>query len=338
MKNIKISVIVPVYNVEKYLSQCIESILNQSLREIEIICINDGSSDSSLQILEKYKNLDERIIIVDKNNTGYGASCNIGLKLSRGEYISIIETDDFIASNMLEDMYNLAIKNSVDIVKSAYYEYKDLDETNREYVSKINWSSQYIMPDGIFKIEKCPQLLYFHPSIWSCIYKREFLKKHNIWFVEAQKAGWADNPFQVQTLCLAERIIYTDNAYYYYRLTNPTSSSNIVNLSNPFDRSDEVHAFLTSKNINDTNLLAHLYKREMSYIDIVANGVCEDLYDSAAEKILKLINRMDKSIISTNNFINDYEKNLYKTCQTKDGIKELLKSRETYRKNAAQVK
>ncbi|MCM1338279.1 MAG: glycosyltransferase, partial [Muribaculaceae bacterium] len=120
MQNIKISVIVPVYNVEKYLSQCLESILSQSLQEIEIICINDGSTDSSYQILEKYKTLDERIIIIDKTNSGYGSACNIGLKLARGEYICIVESDDFIASNMLEDMYKLAANNLADIAKSAY--------------------------------------------------------------------------------------------------------------------------------------------------------------------------------------------------------------------------
>ncbi len=337
MENIKVSVIVPVYNVEKYLVQCIESILNQSLKEIEVICINDGSTDLSAQILQKYRMLDERVIIVDKQNSGYGASCNIGLKLARGKYVSIIESDDFINVKMFEDMYNIAVKNNADVVKTAYYEYKDANEQCTEIVNKINWSEQYDMPQSVVNIYECPQFLYFHPSIWSCIYKNEFLKQHNISFVEAHRAGWADNPFQVQTLCMADRIIYSDNAYYYYRLTNPASSSNIVNLSNPFDRSDEVHAFLDANSITDNDILAHLYKREMSYIDIVVNGVTPDLYDVACEKILALVSRMDGSIVQDNKFINDYEKNLYQTCQTSNGIKALIVSRKNKYSNAAVV-
>ena len=97
----KISVIVPVYNVENYLSQCMESIINQTLKDIEIICINDGSTDLSKEILEKFQKEDKRIILVSKSNGGYGSACNTGLSLARGEYISIVEPDDYIDKNML---------------------------------------------------------------------------------------------------------------------------------------------------------------------------------------------------------------------------------------------
>ncbi len=316
----KISVVVPVYNVEKYLKQCLDSILNQTLEDIEIICINDGSKDSSDEILENYRRQDKRVIVVNKQNGGYGAACNTGLRLARGEFISIVEPDDFIDSKMYEDMYTLAVKNNVDIVKSAFYEYRDGANQEEETTTKINWNEIYNMPEKVFKIEDCSQLLYFHPSIWSCIYKREFLNKNNIRFVEATGAGWVDNPFQVQTLCLAESIYYTNNAYYYYRLTNPGSSSNIVNISNPFDRSDEVHSFLDSLKIKNKDLWAHLYKREFSYIHIVLCGINSDLFGFACEKIRDMILRMDENIIYNNELINDYEKNVFEKCHSESGI------------------
>lgn len=322
--NCKISVIVPVYNVENYLEQCLKSIINQTLSDIEIICINDGSTDSSKQILEKFQASDKRMIVVNKSNAGYGAACNTGLRLAQGEYISIIEPDDFIDSNMYKDLYNLAVKNNVDIIKSSFYEYKDMHSGGEESVVKINWSEQYSMPENVFKINDCSQLLYFHPSIWSCIYKKEFLDKHNIFFVEAKGAGWVDNPFQVQTLCLAGRIMYTDNAYYYYRLTNPASSSNIVNITNPFDRSDEVHEFLESSGIDDENILAHLYKREFSYIDTVLSGVSNDLFYYACQKIDKMITRMNENVLYENEFVNDYERNFYEHCKSQNGIELMM--------------
>ncbi|MCM1010818.1 MAG: glycosyltransferase [Fusobacterium sp.] len=331
----KISVIIPVYNVEKYLSQCLDSIIEQSLKEIEIICINDGSTDSSKEVLERYRNADSRVIVVNKANAGYGAACNTGIRLARGEYISIIESDDFIDKNMLEDLYNLAQKHDVDIVKSAFYEYKD-DEPENIY--KINWSEQYNMPQTVFRINDCSQLMYFHPSIWSCIYRKSFLDKNNIKFVEAKGAGWVDNPFQIQTLCLAKRIFYTDNAYYYYRLTNPSSSSNIVNISNPFDRSDEIHDFLKSRKINDKNLFAHLYKREFSYIHIVLSGITEELFDFACVKINKMIERMNKEVLYENKFVNDYEKWVYESCKSKNGIASLMNKIKEHTKSVAVVK
>lgn len=329
----KISVIVPVYNVENYLAECLDSIINQSLKDIEIICINDGSKDSSKKILEEYQYRDDRIIILNKFNAGYGAACNCGLKLANGEYIAIVEPDDFIDWKMYEELYNLAKSQDADIVKSAYYEYWDANNNSDEKIVKINWSDDYKMPDEKFKIEECPQLLYFHPSIWSCIYKNSFLRKNNINFVEPKGAGWADNPFQVKTLCLANKILYTDKAYYYYRISNPNSSSSVVNINNPFDRSDEVHNFLDSKNIKNENLLAHLYKREFGYIDIVLACITPDMVNFAYNKITNLLSRMDENIVYGNKYINTYEKQTFKNCRTKDGL--LIKMKEVRSGNIA---
>lgn len=119
----KISVVVPVYNVEKYLKECIDSIINQTLEDIEIICVNDGSTDSSLEILNDYAKKDSRIIVINKSNSGYGHTMNMGLNAATGEYVGIIESDDFADKNMFEDLYKLAKEYDADIVKGDWYNY-----------------------------------------------------------------------------------------------------------------------------------------------------------------------------------------------------------------------
>ena len=119
----KVSVIVPVYNVEAYLRQCLESLINQTLQEIEFICINDGSNDSSLEILYEFKKKDKRIRVVDKKNTGYGDTVNIGINMAAGEYIGILESDDFATLNMYKILYEKAIEYDADLVKGNYYCY-----------------------------------------------------------------------------------------------------------------------------------------------------------------------------------------------------------------------
>ena len=116
----KVSILIPIYNVEKYLRQCLESVVNQTLEDIEIICINDGSTDSSPEIIREFASRDSRIKVIDKQNTGYGHSMNQGLKAATGEYIGIVESDDFVELNMFESLYITAKNNGAEVVKSEY--------------------------------------------------------------------------------------------------------------------------------------------------------------------------------------------------------------------------
>ena len=102
---IKVSVIVPVYNVEKYLKKCIDSIIKQTLTDMEIICVDDGSTDSCPEILDEYANLDHRIKVIHKTNAGYGHAVNTGFAYAKGEYIGIVESDDYILPEMYETLY-----------------------------------------------------------------------------------------------------------------------------------------------------------------------------------------------------------------------------------------
>ena len=125
----KVSIIIPTYNVEMYLVECMESVVNQTLKDIEIICINDGSTDGSLEILKSYAQKDDRIVLVDKENGGYGIGMNIGLDKATGEYIGIVEPDDFIPLNMYSDLYEKAVENDLDFIKADFYRFKRDSET-----------------------------------------------------------------------------------------------------------------------------------------------------------------------------------------------------------------
>ena len=125
MSNIKVSIIVPVYNVEEYLPQCLDSLVNQTLQDIEIICINDGSTDSSGKILDNYAQKDNRIKVITKENEGQGVARNLAMDHANGEYIMFCDPDDWFELSACEDAYNQISKNDNDIVFFNYFDYFD---------------------------------------------------------------------------------------------------------------------------------------------------------------------------------------------------------------------
>ena len=128
----KVTVVVPIYNVEKYLRQCLDSIVNQTLKDIEIICVDDGSTDSSPQIIQEYMDKDSRVKVITKPNSGYGNSMNRGFDMAEGEYIGIVESDDYADPEMFEEMYNVASSNQLDVVKSGFYYYYSIPKERNE--------------------------------------------------------------------------------------------------------------------------------------------------------------------------------------------------------------
>ena len=136
--NPKVSIVVPIYNVEKYLRQCLDSIVNQTLKDIEIICVDDGSKDSSPEIIEEYVKKDSRVKVITKENSGYGNSMNRGFDMATGEYIGIVESDDYADPDMFEKLYDIAKKNDLDIVKSGFYFYYSVPEEKNEKVEIVS--------------------------------------------------------------------------------------------------------------------------------------------------------------------------------------------------------
>lgn len=236
----KISIVVPVYNVEKYLKECIESIINQTLEDIEIIFVNDGSTDSSLEILNNYAKKDSRIIVINKSNSGYGHTMNMGINAATGEYIGIIESDDFADKNMFEDLYKLAKEYDADIVKSDWYNYWSKNKFARKN-NRISSAKTLKLTNS--KQDK--SLLRINPSVWSAIYKKEFLNKYNIRFLETPGASYQDLAFSFKVFALAEKVILTDKAYLYYRQDNMNSSvKSKTKVYCVCDEYDEIDKFL----------------------------------------------------------------------------------------------
>ncbi|MDO7253204.1 glycosyltransferase [Helicobacter cappadocius] len=263
---IDLSVIIPIYNVEDYLRECLDCVISQSLENIQIICINDGSTDKSLSIILEYARRDARIEVVDKKNSGYGHSCNIGIHKALGKYIAILEPDDFIDLSMYENLIKIAQRADLDIVKCAYYEYFDSTKQKDSYMVLPRWTQNITPSNEVFDTKEFPSLLFYHPSIWAGVYKREFLMENNIRFVEAKGASWVDNPFFIQTMCLAKKISYTTKPYYFYRQSNPNSSSNLINFSVPLERMRDMNEFLIHHKEMPTLVFVLILKKYIRYL------------------------------------------------------------------------
>lgn len=255
---VKVSIIVPIYNVEKYLDQCLSSIVNQTLKEIEIICVNDGSTDSSLKIIQEFAEKDSRIKIINKKNSGYGHSMNIGFDAAIGEYIGIVESDDYADLDMFEHLYKEAKENHSDVVKSGYYLYYSVPKEKNikvEIASSI-LCNRDICPVSSFKSKREQvDLFNIKPTIWSAIYRNDFIKENHIKFNETPGASYQDAGFNFKVLACAKKLRLIKDAFLHYRQDNESSSVNSKGkVFCVCDEYDEMERFLTSRPILKSQL------------------------------------------------------------------------------------
>lgn len=236
----KISIIVPVYNVEQYLKECLDSIQRQTLKDIEIICIDDGSTDGSAKILDEYRKSDSRFRVIHKQNEGYGKSMNVGIGMATAPYVGIVESDDLIEADMYEKLYALMEEKQVDVIKADYFEFYQGGEGNQinAYRSSISesrlrryrpWRRKDLeivlgMYDTVFNIKECEDAFLFEKYTWSGLYSRRFLQENHILHNETPGASYQDNGFWFQTMIKAESIYFTKQAFYHYRIDNLNSS------------------------------------------------------------------------------------------------------------------
>ena len=222
MKNL-ISIIIPVYNAEKYISSCIDSILNQTIDNFEIILINDGSTDNSLSILNDYKNKDIRVVVIDKVNEGVSIARNVGIKHSKGKYITFIDSDDFLEPNALETMLNLMIQFNSDIVRTSYYYIKN---DNKYEGKKVNYEGIYKVNDDLrSSLIEDALMQKMGCYLWVLLIKKDLLIKNNITFNELLFVH-QDIDFYVK-LFLHCKTIYFSNLYTYNYIINGMGSKNI---------------------------------------------------------------------------------------------------------------
>ena len=219
----KVSIIVPAYNVEPYLVECMESITRQTLSDIEIICINDGSTDGTLKILKSYAEKDPRIVLIDKENGGYGIGMNIGLSVATGEYIGIVEPDDFVPVNMFGDLYEIAKANDLDFVKADFYRFERASNGDM-FLTYNHLDRKHQYYNQVFDPSHTPEAIRFIMNTWSGIYRKAFLDEYHIRHNETPGASFQDNGFWFQTFAFAKRGMVIDKPYYMNRRDNPNSS------------------------------------------------------------------------------------------------------------------
>lgn len=216
-----VSLLVPIYNVENYLRQCLDSAMGQTLKDIEVICVNDGSTDSSREIIQEYLDNDPRFRVIDKENSGYGSSMNKGLEAAKGEYVAILESDDFFEPDALEKLYLAAKEADADVAKADFNLYWSEPE---ERIERFGWvhSEEAGASTPLASI----QVFYRKPSIWSAIYKRVFLEQNSISFLETPGASYQDAGFNFKVWVSAQNIVLLDEVVLNYRQDNEASSVN----------------------------------------------------------------------------------------------------------------
>lgn len=217
----KVSIIIPVYNVEKYLKECLDSVIKQTLQDIEIICVNDGSTDNSLHILKEYSQNDSRIKIIDKPNSGYGDSMNKGLDMATGEYIGIVEPDDYVELDMFEILYNTANSLHVDFVKSDFYTF---NEDLIQHYTKLDYKEKYY--NKILNLKNDKKIFNLGMNTWTGIYNKNFLDKNNIKYNTTPGARYQDQGFWFQTMIFSKSFIILNKAFYHYRFFQSNSTNN----------------------------------------------------------------------------------------------------------------
>lgn len=206
-KMVKVSVIVPAYNAEPYLDKCLESLVTQTLKDIEIIIINDGSSDKTATIIEKYKKKYKQIIFINnKKNMGIGKSRNLGIEKASGKYIGFLDSDDYVAKETYENYYNFCEKNKLELACSDYYK---VFPEKIEYFKTNTFSISNIKKDP-FLINK----IDYGPC--NKLFLRENIEKYQIRFEEHIK--YEDMPFVAKALFHAQKVGHLETAYYFYRI------------------------------------------------------------------------------------------------------------------------
>ena len=218
-----ISVILPIYNMEEYLKYSLDSVLEQTLNNIEIICINDGSTDNSLSILQEYAKKDKRIKIINQNNSGSGIARNNGLNIATGEYIAFLDPDDYLDNNyILEHLYKNAKENNCDLAGGNFkFIYSDVNCKNKFDLSILEEEKNYkettnyrFQNSFVGNTEDYKSSGWF----WRFIFKKDFLDKKNIRFPNYKR--FQDIPFLAKALSLCNKIYFSKEDYYCYRINH----------------------------------------------------------------------------------------------------------------------
>lgn len=247
----KVSVIVPVYNVEKYLPRCLNSLINQTLRDIEIILVDDESPDKSPEICDSYAQNDSRIKVIHKKNEGLGFARNSGLKIAKGEYISFIDSDDYLDNDTYENLYNLATQNKLDAIFFTFEIFtndnKSIGHCNSTKVNYIegNDKCKHFLLEMIGTMPEEKEDRKYQVSACTSFYNHDIIKLNNILFHSERELISEDLIFNIDFLYFAKKIAYQSKSYYHY-FVNTDSLSHTIRYDR-IEKNIKIFRYITSK-------------------------------------------------------------------------------------------
>ncbi|OMF35952.1 glycosyl transferase family 2 [Paenibacillus sp. FSL H8-0548] len=294
----KVSIVVPIYNMEDYLDRCLRSLLRQTLTAIEIIAVNDGSQDASLRLLQQYAEHDSRIVIINKANGGVSAARNDGVKAARGQYIGFVDPDDWVDDRMYEELYHAAIQDHIDIAMCTYIrEFEShAKEKHFDMPHKQIYRGEEVQAKllrrlvGPLKEELAsPEFLDAWGTVWSKIYRAEWLKDHGFEFMDLSVIGSnEDTLFNIHAFHYAESFIFLNRPFYHYWRANTESITSTYNAKLPekFDRLyTAMQSFIVEKQLADDYKTAFNNRICMNIIGLGINMMSEGKASSAGKKL-----------------------------------------------------
>ena len=219
----------PSLNVAKYIRQCVDSVCNQTLKDIEIIFVDAGSTDGTLEILEEYLRADPRTKLIRSDKKSYGYQINLGFDAANGEYLGIIETDDYADPEMFETLYKRAIENDLDVVKSGFYYYYSVggERNIPNPIASATMAKRVFCPATDFHSKReLTEFFNIKPTIWSALYRRSFLYENGIRLNETAGASYQDASFNFMVWTVAQRVQLLSECFVHYRQDNEASSIN----------------------------------------------------------------------------------------------------------------
>lgn len=214
--DIKVSVVVPSLNVASYIKECMDSIIGQTLQEIEIICIDAGSTDGTFEILQRYAKKDKRIRLIRSEKKSYGYQINLGIQMAKGEYLGIVETDDYIDTMMYQELYQTAIEHDLDFVKAGFDVFVTPSEGERYLLRYPMTDVNQVISSEYFINKELSNDIY----IWNGIYKLAFLREYQIQLNETPGAAFQDCGFRYLVDIHLRRGMFLDKSFYRYRRDN----------------------------------------------------------------------------------------------------------------------
>jgi len=301
-KEPKFSIIIPTYNVEKYLSYCLETVIGQTLKDIEIICVNDGSTDNSLTILQRFQGADDRIRIIDKENGGLSSARNAGLEVAKGKYIIFLDSDDYLCTDACDRIYSEFIQTNADIVVygSNIFPWHKASE-NTWLSNQLNVHTNY------YKNSTIKSLFYengANPFVWNKCFRREFLVRNGFRFDEDLLYG-EDTPFLFCVFPAATEISFIEDRLYNYRCSRQESLMSKAR-QNPKWKM-EMHLKIVEKILEcwkeksyilDAMDEIHLWILEFFVYDLENEDIAQDDKKEIVNKIINMIAMFDLSFVN----------------------------------------